>query len=378
MMELMDYLPLTLCDEQNRQTIRVTGYTSFEYIERWGQRDSFTLVLPRESKHAAEIFVGRIMLIPADDTHSDMRCVVIKQIKVDENKITATGNDYLWELMECRLVLVGTQLGSGTDTQTGVAETVARHYLNVNCLEAEDESRRDPFCVVEGVRSTPLGETVTIEGRLQSIASVMESICTQGGINIYGAVIEDGTDRGWHIEVRFSTGVDRSQTSEVPDNNWVVLSESYGNARVQSYVNTAPKGTVATVAGKGSGASRLQTTVGDTDLYGISRRELFVNASDCDTNESMTARGNEALEDAKSITIKMSLTNTRAYGRDFTLGDIVTADMGIYGSYNVRVTECDTKISETSVTMDVTLGATLKTVVRVIRDSVEAIPLRRQ
>lgn len=375
--QLIDYLPLTLCDSQNRQSVKVTGYTLFNYIERWGERDSFTLKISRWSEFASELLVGRVMLIPADDTHTDMRCAVIKQIKVDEDSVTVSGNDYLWELMDCRLILDGTETGTGTDEQTGAAETVARHYLNVNCIECTDTTRRDPFCVFEPVRASPLGDEVTIEGRLQTISEVMASICTQGNINIYGTVEEDSSNQGWHIVVRFAVGTDHSQTSEIPDDNWVVLSEEYGNAQIREFSNTLSDNLII-VAGSGTGANRLTLTVGDTTTSGISRREQFLNASDCGDNESMTARGNEAIEDAKSITIKMNLINRHIYGRDFTLGDTVSVDMGIYGAYNIRVTEVETEYTSDAVTVDVTLGAKLRGIVRVIRDAVQGIPLRRQ
>lgn len=164
-------------------------------------------------------------------------------------------------------------------------------------------------------------------------------------------------------------------TDEIP---WVVLGEQNKTAKITSFVDTVPEGTVAIVGGSGKDANRLQTEVGDTTLTGIKRREIFVDASDCGDTDSMTARGNEALEDAKSTTIEMELVAQDYYGRDFTLGDIVSVDMGVYGAYALRVAEVETEYSAESKHINLTLGAELKGVIRVIRDAVYGIPTRRQ
>lgn len=387
-------IPLIICNADAQQDSRITGYTSFEYTERWGARDSFTLSIPRAAPYAEQLLPGRIMIIPADRHHDDMRAVLIKQIKVDGDTIQVSGNDYVWDLLDARIVLAGTATDTGTDTQTNVAaETAARHYIVDNITDGKDghgtsyPARQDPIIILEAVHTPALGAPVTVEGRLQTVAKIVESICEQSGhvdsgtelprLGVYGVVVEDASPRGWHIEVRFRVGADHSQTQTNPDVNWVVLSEAYHNIRISEYSNTLSEN-VMLVAGTGKASARIMKTVGDLTLTGVSRREKFVSASDCKTTDEMDARGKEEIEKAKSLTISAELVNPYIYGMDFKLGDIVTVDMGIYGAYNIRVSEVTTVYTADGIRVDVTLGAELEGIVSVIRDAVEATPLRRE
>lgn len=376
---LIPSIDLRLCDDLNRPGFIVNTFTSLQYTHVWGDADEFILTIPRSARYAEELLVGRIILMPVDTGQHEMRALVIRQIRVNEAFITVSGTDYLWDLLGCRLILDGTDTGSGYDTKTAViAETAARHFMKVNCLEADDEHRRDPFIRLEPERAVPLGTEITLEGRFQTLGMAISSICTQGGVNVYGAVVEDETAIcGWYIEARFEAGVDHSQSDENP-NAWVVLSEEYGNAILTEYIDTLPSGTVAIVRGAGAGASRLKKTVGDETLAGIFRREIYVDASDCRDDAAMQANGEESLKKAVRRSIELKLTKTEIYGTDFRLGDTVTCDLGMYGSYAIQVTKVVTEYTGESTSVSVNLGADIGGVMSVIRDAVAAIPLRRQ
>lgn len=158
---------------------------------------------------------------------------------------------------------------------------------------------------------------------------------------------------------------------------WVILGERNRTARIISFLDNLPEGNVAIVAGAGEDAARLQLEVGDETASGINRREIFVDAADCTTEESMQAAGQEALEDAKYTNIEMELIRQDMYGRDFTLGDIISADMGDYGAYALRVSEVETIYSAYKKQIRVSVGAELKDVIRVIRDATNT-PSRRK
>ena len=158
---------------------------------------------------------------------------------------------------------------------------------------------------------------------------------------------------------------------------WVVLGEERKNAKIRTFEDTLEEGNVAIVAGAGEAAERLILETGETTLTGFARREIYVNASYAEDTASMQTAGAEALEEAKSTTIELDLLTQSLYGTDFTLGDILSVDMGNYGHYALRVTEAETSYTSEARRISLTLGAERKGVLRIIRDSITSIPSRR-
>lgn len=205
-------LHLRLCDENYFQTTPINLYSEITYTARFANRDSFEFTISRHAKHADKLRVGAILITPKEETSDSKRALIIKQIDVSDDTIVCSGNDYLWELFSVRLALTGTTTGTGYDTQTGPAETVARYYIQANITEAENELRRDALVKLEPEHETPLGDTCYIDARFQTLQEILESICTQGNIGITGELVEDASlEWGWHIEIRIQSGTDRSQ-----------------------------------------------------------------------------------------------------------------------------------------------------------------------
>ena len=212
MTSLIRPLKLRVCDDQNRPSIFINLYSELSYTERFGDRDSFTFSISRKAENVDYLVPGRVLIVPKDDSHDTMRALVIKQISADADTVTVSGCDYLWELFTYRLCLNGIQTGTGYDTMTGAAETLARHYIDVNIISATDTRRRDPNVTMETAHSPALGKTLTVNARLHSLQEILETICLTGGIGIEGVLVEDSSTQGWHVEIRMSEGTDRSQT----------------------------------------------------------------------------------------------------------------------------------------------------------------------
>lgn len=199
---------LWICGDDYKPITPVTLYNDLSYTERFCDRDSFEFEISRDAKNAQHLLPGRVLIVPMPE---DSKALIIKQIEVTDKDIIVSGNDYLWDLLTARLALAGTKAGSGTDTQTGAAETVARHYIEANITAADNLLRRDDQVRLEAAHETPLGDEVTIEGRLQTLQDIMESICTQGKIGIRGVMKEDNTTpSGWYVEIQIRSGTDRS------------------------------------------------------------------------------------------------------------------------------------------------------------------------
>lgn len=367
---------LRLCDDDFFY-IGVIDYGSFSYEERWNGRDTWEMELLRSVPIAEYVQTGRIVHY-YDPAENKIRPLVIKQIDVDDTQIKVTGNDYLGDLFGVRIALVNTQTGNGYDMQTGDAETVMRHYISANIIDAVVPARKDQLLHLAAVNLLR-GQNVSVAARFQSLLEIMESCCTQGYVGWEGVVVADETQVwGWSIEFRIRLGVDRSQMQLT--NSPIILSEEFGTAKITRFTDTLPEGSVAVVAGQGEAAERVQVLVGEATLTGLARRELFVDARDVDTVEQLQQRGSEALADAENTSIEVEYlqSGSFAYVRDFLIGDIVTVDAGIYGAYDLPIAVVKRKWDVSKYEVTITLGAEPTDVIRLIREQTRKNPDRRK
>ena len=217
MTTLIPSVRIKLCDDNNIPAVFLSQFSEWSYTERINGRDSFEVTVPRSAPHADMLTPGRLIITQKTDDTSKQIVLIVKQVSVDSDSVTASGCDYLWELFAYRLVVAGLVTSDrlyddATDSQTGAAETVARHYIEYNLTSATDTSRQDSNVTLETAHSPALGGEVTIDARLDTLAEVLETCCIVGNIGIEGILVEDSTAQGWHIEIQITEGTDRSQT----------------------------------------------------------------------------------------------------------------------------------------------------------------------
>ena len=147
-------------------------------------------------------------------------------------------------------------------------------------------------------------------------------------------------------------GTDRTASQGV--NNRVVFSEWYDNLNEMSYrENDQLLKTTVYIGGSGTGSERVYTSFG-TDITGLERRELFVDARDLEQEEGMTIatyraklrqRGREKLTEYQESTSISCVTDANAnfiYKTNYDLGDIVTVKKKDWNiTENLRITEIE-------------------------------------
>ena len=161
--------------------------------------------------------------------------------------------------------------------------------------------------------------------------------------------------------------------------SWVILSEEMGTAVLSRFVDTIPECTVAVVGGRGEGVLRTIQYVGDTTLTGIERREVFVDAKYAATADLLTTAGQKEIDANAETVIEMQFIDTPGctYGVDFTLGDIVTVDAGIYGKYDLEVVSVEISYTAEKRDIIIVLGSEDTNIVRMIRDVSKNNPILR-
>jgi hypothetical protein len=161
--------------------------------------------------------------------------------------------------------------------------------------------------------------------------------------------------------------------------SWVILSEEMGTSNLFRFVDTIPECTLAVVGGPGEAATRTILYVGDTTLTGIERREVFVDAKYATSTDLQTTAGQKEIDANAETVIEMQFIDTPGctYGVDFTLGDIVTVDAGIYGKYNLEVVSVEIAYTAEKRDIIIVLGSEDTNIVRMIRDVSKNNPILR-
>ena len=367
-----------ICDDDYRRTELLDIYNTCTYTERFANRDSWEISLPRKSPAVPWLKIGRILHM-YDPISDIVRCLILKQINISDDEIRLAGNDYAGDLLGQRICLSEVSSGTGYDTQSGSRETVIRHFVDTEIINADDSARQDPVLTLAEVDWERGGE-VAISARFDVLEDVVATCCASSLLGWQAVVVDDASyEWGWRLELQLRLGVDRSQnqSTESP----VTLSEAFGTAKIKDFCDTLPETNFVIVAGQGEGAERHLVSVGLQSLSGIMRRESFCDARDTSDDDEMATRGYSAISDAISTSIEMEYLDISgfSYGSDFTIGDIVTVDAGVCSAYDLQIATVEiTWSGGGETTIDLTLGTEIRDLCRLISDVYSAMPDMRR
>ena len=170
------------------------------------------------------------------------------------------------------------------------------------------------------------------------------------------------------------TGIDRSVDN--PDNNNpVVFSFDTNNLQSLHYSEDSRQyKNLAIVAGEGEGEERVVVEVGDDQLEGLDRIELYVDARDLQSGEEtedpltpeeyeelLQERGEEKLgecEQFETLEASVIANSMFKYGIDYNIGDYVSIIDDKIGKRfdNVQITQVSKSISNGNEHFDITFG----------------------
>lgn len=247
------------------------------------------------------------------------------QYGVTKNILTAYSGLYL---VDGRIVL--SDFGS-TATKTGPADDSMKGYVreNMGTLAATDRLIDSALFTVAA--DLTLGASVTHEGARQNLLQACQDLAkasTEAGTPLYFDVVYLPDTSMWEFRTYTGArGTDKSSTSGAP----VTLSVEYGSVGSEwmedDYRNEV---TVVYAVGQGNGAGRMATVQSDTTRSGRSpfgRRETYMSTSSEDSGALDSAANAELQRGRPRRIYEATIVSTSAsqYGRDWTLGDIVTA-----------------------------------------------------
>ena len=295
--------------------------SSIIWANRFRECGDFEIYVPASSEMLELLQIDNMV----GRTDDDMVCIIEKiRIETDEENgdyIIATGRD-LRSVLDRRVVWEQTILSGTLEnglrrlvTDAFISPTItARQYTNIALATAHGYT--------DSIRAQYTGK---------NLLEAIEELCAA---NNYGFKITLG---GSKLMVDFYKANDRSANQTALP--WVVFSEEFDNLTTSAYEHdkTAYK-TVALIAGEGEGSARRKSTITTgTDLEGLARREMYIDARDISSNEGeitdaeytelLQERGLTELQEAAVVESMEGTVESRQqylYKTDYNLGDTVT------------------------------------------------------
>lgn len=305
-------------------------FGSFIWVERFNGAGEFELYMPIRISALNELKIGRYLWRKETRSMMIIETVEIKTSEDMDSNLVVKGRS-LESILDRRIVWEQTIL-------SGNFQNAIKKLLDENVIKPNDSSRKIPNFTFKTstdskITSLTLSDEIQLFG--ENLYDTIFSMCEEQNI---GFDIFPNGDNGFEFELK--TGVDRSYNQDALP--WVVFSPSYDNLMNSNYINSYVNfKTIALVGGEGEGSNKKLTIAVDDDGAGegITRREMYVDASYISTNvqegyELTTAsyyqwihyQGRLALRETKYTTAfdgEINADIQYIYGRDFYLGDII-------------------------------------------------------
>ena|SRR5690625_622716 len=342
-------------DADLRYVGMIDDYEYLSWTRKWRRPHTFELQINRYKNNANQLQAGYFVVVSRGGQYRAGR-VEHRELGLDqEGKLSEN-----WKIVgksvsntfEHRIAIHLTDSGNGYDEQSEVAEMLMRHYVDVNCIDPKDDTRKVPGLVL----GTPYirGPSLSYRARFQTVADILEELSYVSGLGY--DVRFDLEQSQFVFDVLEGKDLTQSQTEHPP----VTFSPEFGNVQMISYrYSELDVKNVAYVAGQGAAEEREVIEMSDGTQSGFNRREMLVDARDLETTAQLQQRGEEKLAEYASqliLEIKHLPGGPFTYMTDFDLGDIVHAVYPEIGSMDARIVEVVEQIDVTGDQYYITLG----------------------
>lgn len=275
------------------------------------------------------------------------------------------------------------KLDGNSNTPTilrGNVEINVRQVVQDNAIDCSFDTRRNiPILGLAALNNFPAvivdknGNRAQKQTSYENLMSYTDGVLAEYGMA--ARIIYNDSNKKLLYSVYM--GTDRSEEN-TDGNDPVIFSVDYDNLNSSKYdINDANARNTALIGGVGEGIDRFYSLVA-SDLTGLQRREMFVNASninrtykDGDTEieytdeeytEMLNQEGYAELSEhpiVETFTGEINATfGAWRYGRDYFLGDIVTVQDNKLNKYNTtRITETTEVQDENGYKIDVVFGS---------------------
>lgn len=289
---------------------------------------------------------------------------IIEKIYLPENldegaTITASGR-FVKSILDRRLIYNLTGNSNKATILRGNVENAVREVVKDNAIACAFDSNRNITLLALGASANIPLQIVDANGNAAEKQVSYENLLTytDGVLEEYGIAAKCILQDGVFLYTVYS-GIDRSINNS-DGNAPVIFSKEFDNliSSEYTYDETTEKN-VALIGGEGEGIARFCSLLAKSES-GLQRREMFIDASsiskkykdESDVEQTYTDAQYKTMLDAKGKQDIAPRVKTETfdgvidasngnyiYGRDFTLGDIVTVrndGIGIYANVRIR------------------------------------------
>jgi hypothetical protein len=316
-------------------------FESLIWTERYNKCGDFEIYGPATQEMLDVFAVDRYLWINGSRSTMIVEDRKIESDEDDHDKITITGRS-LDSILDRRVIL-------GQKVLTGNFQDAIHTLLIENVISPTDTARAIPNFIFETSTDTRITElTIDAQYNFDNLYEAIQKICEEKSVGF--EVVLNASNQ---FVFRLYLGTDRSYAQSA--NPYVVFSPSYDNLINSSYVESKKTlKTVSIVGGEGEGSARKTTTasISSGAGSGLSRREMFVDASDVSTTSDsgtltdeqyyaqLAEKGTSELANnviTKTFDGKLETSRSWAYGVDFFMGDVVQVvnEQGITSSSRI-------------------------------------------
>lgn len=333
------------------------NYESLIWTDRYNEPGDFELYFPMRTE-LLDIYVPDYYLVATEHGPESIKdseyTMIIEDLKVTTdldggNHLIVTGRSL--ESILCRRIVWQ------QTTVKGNFQNAIQKLLNDNVIDPKPNSEKEKRKISNFVFQTNSEvESLTIDETQYTGDVLYDAIKALCDVHNVGFSLKKN-DRNEFI-FKLYIGTDRSYSQT--NNTYVVFSPAFDNIISSDYTENKSKYcNITLVAGEGEGAQRKTAIVGDTNVTGINRRELFTDARDIssktenDEGESTTMpdreykkalenRGKEKLKEVeieKTFEGQVEATQLYRYGEHFFMGDFCQLENEYGKQSRVKVVE---------------------------------------
>ncbi len=336
-------MSITILDSNLIAIRELDAYTSLIWTDRYngsGDFEIFTSMnynlyqMLRPNYYIRNSESTKLMIIEKRQLKSD---------RVNGNQIFVSGRS-LESILDRRIVW-------GQAHLFGNFQEAIQHLLCICIMEPEDETRLIPNFIFEASTDPAITDLlVDTQVLADNLYDVIYSLCEEKSIGFEVVLTEDD-----QFKFKLYSGVDHSY--DQVDNPYVIFSSEFENLLTADHTTdiTGYK-TVSLVLGPGEGMERpgAEASFPDSAGSGLSRREVYTNASSVSTEvDGVTIPPEDyalQLQYAGLLDLvdrlpidqfdgQVDATSNFIFGTHFNMGDIVQLDNGYGDVGRARVTE---------------------------------------
>jgi hypothetical protein len=375
---------LEIFDANRERVGMINQYKYASYTNKFNGIGTFEIKIPVVDKSVALLVKGNYILFD-----EGIMGIITKRNKISSDSEEITINGYIVSYLLTYRVIPKTQEYYGT------VEEITEQMINNNFISPSDKRRIISYIVVNNKAGK--GTKRRIQKTGDDVESAIETVLSLENKGFYFKPIISKYDEDLGVLTNianFEFGVivptDRS-FNNAEGNNPIVFSVELKNLEeIEFDEDGSDYKNVAVVAGSDEGENRIILEVGNVNVSGIERVEMYVDArdlsntqindngeevkiSDEDYNELLQSRGEEALKECEvtidvegKVITKGKLANS--YGTEYFLGDYVSIiDSSLGYVVNAQITAFKKTISDSVENIDFTFGYEKQSLRRILK-----------